>query len=69
MERRHRMVLNETMQAIESEEDKYGKLILIERLEKNLLGKASKEEFDWAIEYLEEHCAIYNPKEGYILKF
>ena len=49
-------------------ENRLGKLIPIEEIEKELEGKFSKEEVEDAINELIKHSIIYEPRSGYIQK-
>ena len=49
-------------------ENRLGKLIPIEEIEKELEGKFSKEEIEDAINELIKHSIIYEPRSGYVQK-
>lgn len=53
---------------IEKLEEKLGKLIPIEEIEKELDGKISKAEVDDSIEKLKRNGDIYTPRRGYVSK-
>lgn len=49
-------------------EDKIGKMIPVEEIEKNLDGKLSKDEIEDALIELEKNSIIFKPKTGYVQK-
>ena len=51
---------------IEQLENRLGKLIPIEEIQKELEGKMSKGEIDDSLEKLKKHGEIYSPRRGYI---
>jgi len=69
MDKMHREVLNKVMMEIEKEEDRCGKLIVINNVEKNLGNSISSQDFEWALEHLIENCAIYRVKNEYVKRF
>jgi hypothetical protein len=69
MDSKQRAILNEIMPGIVFVENRMGQLVAVEELSKHLSGKVSKKDIAWAIDYLNENCVIYTPKEGYLVRF
>jgi len=68
VEKRFREVLNKLMKGIEDEEEMNGRLVIVDNLINNL-SDVRADEFNLALDYLEEHCAVYFPKEGFLVRF
>lgn len=60
--------LNKIMSAILDLENEWGKFIIKEMLF-DKLREITREEFEEAINKLKDTCSIFEPREGYFLRF